>query len=164
MSTFSKPSAVVEIIDDAITAKVRAHVPTDQIYKNPADHWWSDDAATLKLNVAGSVIKTKDGKFFEIFKDKPVLNSKGQLRVGVVEWGSNHSRRTYYSKEWFLEGDAVMYKALFAAKIQGSRPSAVVEAFTCISDEIEWMVLDSSSPGSGGGDDPETAFKYPVAC
>ena len=62
MSTFSKPSAVVEIIDDAITAKVRAHVPTDQIYKKPADHWWSDDAATLKLNVAGSVIKTKDGK------------------------------------------------------------------------------------------------------
>ena len=102
MSTFSTPSAVVEIIGDAITAKVRAHVATGQIYKMPADHWWSDDAATLKLNVAGSVIKTKDGKFFEIFKDKPVLNSKGQLRVGVVEWGSNHSRRTYYSKEWLV--------------------------------------------------------------
>ena len=35
MSTFSKPSAVVNLIDDAITAKVRAHVPTDQIYQKP---------------------------------------------------------------------------------------------------------------------------------
>ena len=37
MPTFSKPSTVVELIDDVITAKVRAHVPTDQIYQMPAD-------------------------------------------------------------------------------------------------------------------------------
>ena len=55
-----------------------------------------------------------------------------------------------------------MHVGLFAAKIQGSRPQALVEAYTFSSDETEYVVLDSSSPGSGGGDDPDIVFKYPI--
>ena len=73
MSTFSKPAIVVDTISDAIMAKISNHVPSEQVHSESPAHWWSDEPATLKASVAGAVIMDKDGNFFEIFKDKPVI-------------------------------------------------------------------------------------------
>jgi len=76
MSTFSKPAIVVDTISDAIMAKISNHVPSEQVHSESPAHWWSDEPATLKASVAGAVIMDKDGNFFEIFKDKPVITRR----------------------------------------------------------------------------------------